>query len=160
MNTQQNLAEALREALQEYSITHVLGEAWVQRATKALAEYDAKQAGAGDEPLFLLHTGKFYGGELCEWEAEADSQQRVDEFCRRFPEQTFKLYTNPQPPALVPLTVPEFLDAAKEYAKEKNGGTLDGLQFDAEMFSEVFTAYQIGERALAAKNGLVLGKGE
>ena len=48
------------------------------------------------EPLFLLHSGQIdSGGEQDDWETEADSQVRVDEFCRLHPGQTIPLFAHP-----------------------------------------------------------------
>lgn len=53
---------------------------------------------AMNKPLFLLHTGQIGSdGEQDEWETEADSGQRVDDFCRKHPGQTIELF--PYPPA-------------------------------------------------------------
>lgn len=59
------------------------------------------------EPLFLLHTGKIDSdGEQDEWETEADSGARVDEFCLAHPGQTIGLYPHAAPaaPRQQPLT--------------------------------------------------------
>ena len=56
-----------------------------------------------DEPLFLLHCGQIdSGGEQGDWDIEADSGKRVDEFCSRHPGQTVKLYPHVQAPAPAP----------------------------------------------------------
>jgi len=48
------------------------------------------------EPLFLLHSGQIdSGGEQDDWETEADSQVRVDEFCRLHPGKTIPLFAHP-----------------------------------------------------------------
>lgn len=50
------------------------------------------------EPLFILHCGQIdSSGEQDEWCAEANGQQRVDEFCRQHPGQTVKLHPHAQP---------------------------------------------------------------
>lgn len=47
-------------------------------------------------PLFLLHCGQIdSGGEQDDWETEADSGQRVDEFARQYPGKTVPLYAHP-----------------------------------------------------------------
>lgn len=53
-----------------------------------------------DEPLFLLHCGQIdSGGEQGDWDIEADSGKRVDEFCRLHPGQTINLHPHVQSPA-------------------------------------------------------------
>lgn len=60
---------------------------------KALAKLAAM-----NEPLFLLHAGQIGSdGEQDEWDIEADSGQRVDDFCRKHPGQSIELF--PYPPA-------------------------------------------------------------
>ena len=58
---------------------------------------------AAREPLFLLHSGRIGSdGEQDEWETEADSGRRVDDFCRKHPGQTIALYPFTAPlPAVV-----------------------------------------------------------
>ena len=54
------------------------------------------QPAEGGEPLFILHCGQVdASGEQDEWEIEADSQKRVDDFCLQHPGQKAKLYTTP-----------------------------------------------------------------
>ena len=56
------------------------------------------QAQPAAVPLFLLHTGKIdNSGEQDEWDCEADSGKRVQEFCRQHPGQTIWLYAQPVP---------------------------------------------------------------
>lgn len=59
------------------------------------------------EPLFLLHCGQIdSGGEQDEWETEADSGTRVDEFASLHPGQTIGLYPfAPPPPAAQPVAL-------------------------------------------------------
>jgi len=60
------------------------------------------------EPLFLLHTGDIdSNGEQNDWESEADSGVRVDEFCAQHPNKTFGLYTTPPQRPWVDLTEDE-----------------------------------------------------
>ena len=50
------------------------------------------------DPLFLLHCGHIDSdGEQDRWDCEADSGARVDEFARKHPGQTVKLYAHPAP---------------------------------------------------------------
>ena len=52
------------------------------------------------DPLYLLHCGKIDGdGEQDEWDVEADSWRRVEDFCRQHPGETVSLYAA-QPPAI------------------------------------------------------------
>ena len=52
------------------------------------------------EPLYLLHCGKIDGdGEQDEWDVEADSWKRVEDFCQHHPGETVSLYAAP-PPAI------------------------------------------------------------
>lgn len=44
------------------------------------------------EPLFLLHCGTPFGGEIGDWEVEANSQRAVDELTARNPGETLRLY--------------------------------------------------------------------
>ena len=68
------------------------------------ARYDQLQAAALTPPLFLLHCGKIdSGGEQDEWDTEADSGRRVDEFARRHPGQTIGLYAGAAPTAPAPI---------------------------------------------------------
>lgn len=54
------------------------------------------RAQPAQEPLFLLHTGQIdSGGEQDEWETEADSYKRVEEFCRQHPSKTIGLFPAP-----------------------------------------------------------------
>jgi len=60
------------------------------------------------EPLFLLHSGQIdSGGEQDDWETEADSQVRVDEFCRLHPGKTIPLFAHPP---RAPLSLSEISD--------------------------------------------------
>jgi hypothetical protein len=71
-----------------------------QEAIESLVgEDDATPQPASEPvPLFLLHSGKIGSdGEQDDWDVEAESGRRVDEFCRRYPGQTIKLYAGPQP---------------------------------------------------------------
>lgn len=53
------------------------------------------------EPLFLLHTGQIdSSGEQDDWDCEADSGQRVENFCRQHPGMTIKLFATPPRAAL------------------------------------------------------------
>ncbi len=55
--------------------------------------YTSPQLQDSAEALFLLHSGLIDdGGEQGEWEPEAWSQKRVDDFCRLHPGQTIELY--------------------------------------------------------------------
>lgn len=68
----------------------------------AAESYDDQAPAEGDEPLFLLHCGQIdSGGEQDEWETQADSYKRVEEFCRLHPGQTVKLYAHVQPKGTV-----------------------------------------------------------
>jgi hypothetical protein len=54
------------------------------------------------DPLFLLHCGQIdSSGEQDDWDCEADSGKRVEDFCRQHPGKTIPLYTaaHPQQPA-------------------------------------------------------------
>ena len=46
----------------------------------------------GADPLFLLHCGAPFGGEVGEWEVEANSQRAVDELTAQHPGETLHLY--------------------------------------------------------------------
>lgn len=71
---------------------------WCPEVIEALESALSQPAEAQGEPLFLLHTGQIdSSGEQDEWETEADSQQRVDEFCRQHPGMTIGLYPSAQP---------------------------------------------------------------
>ena len=53
------------------------------------------------DPLFLLHCGQIdSSGEQDDWDIEADSGKRVEEFCRLHPGQTVNLYPHVQYPAV------------------------------------------------------------
>lgn len=61
----------------------------------------APQPAPEGEPLFLLHCGQIdSSGEQDDWDIEADSGKRVEEFCRLHPDQTVKLYPHVQAPAV------------------------------------------------------------
>lgn len=48
--------------------------------------------------LFLLHAGQIdSSGEQDDWDVEADSWKAVEDFCRKYPGQTIKLYAGPEP---------------------------------------------------------------
>ena len=82
------------------------------------------QPSASGEPLFLLHCGQIdSGGEQDDWETEADSGQRVDEFARQYPGKTVPLYAHPplaQPaPARVPLTDAQINEIAERAGHDR-----------------------------------------
>lgn len=73
------------------------GSVLCARTEAALATTPAVQAEQPAEPLFLLHCGKVDGsGEQDEWDIEADSGKRVDEFAARHPGKTIPLYAAPR----------------------------------------------------------------
>lgn len=86
--------QLLKETLQEL-VSACLGEGvkgmdrLLEKAQRVLAQSEEQS----QEPLFLLHCGKLYDdGEQQDWDIEADSGRRVDEFCKQHPGKTVKLY--------------------------------------------------------------------
>jgi len=67
-----------------------------QTVARMLAKPPDAAPSVAPEPLFLLHSGQIdSGGEQDDWETEADSQVRVDEFCRLHPGKTIPLFAHP-----------------------------------------------------------------
>lgn len=81
------LREALRKMIRGGTLT---------QAEQSAVEAELAQPAEGGEPLFILHCGKIdSSGEQDEWEVEADSHKRVDDFCRLHPGKKIKLYATP-----------------------------------------------------------------
>lgn len=109
MTTQNQLREALDnlQSATSWALGHIWSANYADRCREARRRvndaFDAvyaalAQPAVGGEPLFILHCGQIdSSGEQDEWEAEANGQQRVDDFCRLHPGQKIKLY--PAPPA-------------------------------------------------------------
>lgn len=80
-------AEQLVESVRKHAKTVLL---------PSVAQAIVDEMGAQEsQPLFILHTGAFFGNEQDEWEVEAISQERVDDYCRERSSQHDPLYTIP-----------------------------------------------------------------
>lgn len=110
--------EVLKEAaelLRHYGRQYIGADSHEEQCADAL-EAMAQRCG---EPLYLLHCGKIDGdGEQDEWDVEADSWRRVEDFCRQHPGETVSLYAA-HPPAIPEGYVlgPKELAEAAEHAK-------------------------------------------
>lgn len=82
------------------------------------------------QPLFILHTGAFFGNEQDEWEVEAISQERVDDYCRERSSQHDPLYTIPP-------------DAARRIAEleAQVENQIESLRFHHQRVDDLAAAY-------------------
>lgn len=105
-------AEQLTEAVRKHAKTVLL---------PSVAQAIVDEMGAQEsQPLFILHTGAFFGNEQDEWEVEAISQERVDDYCRERSSQHDPLYTIPPDAARrISELETELAEARKEAARLK-----------------------------------------
>jgi len=110
------------------------------------------------EPLFLLHSGQIdSGGEQDDWETEADSQVRVDEFCRLHPGKTIPLFAHPPREASV-APEPLHVDETKRYRVVQKGYWWrvqigDGQQTVGRCFSQTEAQHLAHALVVAYRDG-------
>ena len=121
-------------------------------ATLRLAIEEAEK----QEPLFLLYTGEIDGsGEQDDWDIEADSGKRVDEFCADNPSQTVPLFAAPA--QRQPLTdeaglLEQNTELDKKLAELErvNAQLLTALQQIIDLPEDSRIHYKVARRAIAA----------